>query len=357
MKHQTLKLTLLPLLVLLLSSCQQAQKIVSKPLLTASIFTVGNPVENQFRNFKGTVIAADLTPLSFRIEGELTTILVKAGQKVKKGQLLAELDNSRLHQQFIDAKAQYQLSEKQQHRGQRLSKLNMISSSELDELTANRRIAEVKYKSTQNMLDYSKLYAPFNGYISDVPKKNYESVGPGEIIVSIYRDDIVQVSIGVSDVVLAMINPNAKTHQYNIHATFAGEKEYFMINYHEHTSEPNKGSNAFEIILQMPQITPAILPGSSANLDIDMIKVGLERVEGYQIPMTAIDTGDRHGEFFIWKYIEGKVHKQKIKVMKVNKFGAVIIEGITKGDQLINSNLKKLRNEAQVRLAFKDKQL
>jgi RND family efflux transporter MFP subunit len=357
MRYLTLKLILLPVILLMLSGCQKVQKVAPKPALTVSIFTVQKPIENQFRNFKGAVIPADLTPLSFRIEGELTTILVKAGQKVNKGQLLAKLDDSRLHQQFIDAKAQYQLTTNQQQRGQSLSKLNMISASEIDELIANKRIAEVKYKSAQNKLNYSKLYAPFNGYISDVPKKNYESVNPGETIVSIYRDDIVQVRIGVSDVVLAMINPDTTKRQYDVRTTFAGEKRSFKINYHEHTSEPIKGRNAFEIILQMPQISPAILPGSTANLDFDMEKAGLKGVEGYQIPMTAIDAGDRHREFFIWKYVDGKAHKQNIKVMHVNKFGAVIIKGLIQGDQIINSNLKKLRNEAQVKLAVKEKQL
>ncbi|WP_413699426.1 efflux RND transporter periplasmic adaptor subunit [Psychromonas sp. KJ10-10] len=357
MKYKISKLALLPLLVLLLSSCQETDQKIVKPELIFSGFTVQNSVENQYRNFKGAVIPADLTPLAFRIEGELTEVVVSAGQKVKKGQLLAQLDDSRLQQQLIDAKAQYELAVKQQQRGQTLSAQNMISGSELDELTANRRIAEVRHKSSANQLNYSKLYAPFDGYISDIPKKNHESVNPGETIVSIYRDDIVQIRIGVSDVVLAMINPTAKTKQYDIRTTFAGESRSFMINYQEHTSEPIEGGNAFEIILEMPQVTPAILPGSTANLDVDMAQAGLTPVTGYQIPMTAIDAGDKHGEFFIWKYIEGKAYKQAVEITEINQDGAVIIKGLTKGDTIIKSNLKKLRHEAPVTIAVEDNQL
>lgn len=357
MKYKISKLALLPFLVLFLSSCQKTDQTIEKPDLVFSGFTVQHSVENQYRNFKGAVIPADLTPLAFRIGGELTEVFVKAGQKVKKGQLLAKLDDSRLQQQLIDAKAQYELAVKQQQRGQSLSQQNMISASELDELTANKRIAEVRNKSAANQLNYSKLYAPFNGYISDIPKKSHESVNPGETIVSIYRDDIVQIRIGVSDVVLAMINPTAKTKQYDIRTTFAGESRSFMINYQEHTSEPVEGGNAFEIILEMPQVSPAILPGSTANLDVDMAQAGLNPVTGYQVPMTAIDAGDQHGQFYIWKYIDGNAHKQEVEITEINQDGAVIIKGLAQGDIIINSNLKKLRDDAPVKIAVEDNQL
>jgi RND family efflux transporter MFP subunit len=357
MKYKTLQIALLPLLVLILSSCNEADKVAVNPTLTALGFNVQKPIENQFRNFKGAVIPADLTPLSFRIGGELTKIVVNAGEKVKAGQLLGQLDDNRLQQQLIDTKAQYELAIKQQERGQSLIKQDMISASEIDELTANRRIAEVKYKSAKNQLNYSKLYAPFDGYISDIPKKNFESVEPGETIVSIYRDDIVHIRIGVSDVVLAMLNPTAKTSQYDIHTTFAGEDRSFVINYKEHTSEPMEGGTAFEIILQMPQVSPAILPGSTASLDVDMAKAGLNTVTGYQVPMTAIEAGDKHGEFFIWKYIDGKVYQQEVDITEINQSGAVIIKGLSQGDIIINSNLKKLRDELDVSILAEGQQL
>lgn len=349
------KVSGMSLLLMLLSACQPTQQTETKPPLIVSSYTVAEPQAEQFRNFKGAVIPADLTPLSFRIEGELTKILVKAGQRVKKGQLLAELDSSQLKQQVIDAKAQYELANKQYQRGLSLSKNKMISVSELDQLTASKRIAEVSYQSAKNRLNYSQLKAPFNGYISEVPKKSFESVNPGEMILSIYRDDVVQVRIGVSDVVLAMINPAAKAKQFDINTSFSGEKRSFKIKYLEHTSEPIEGGNAFEIILEMAQITPNILPGSTANLDVDMSKVGLGSIQGFQIPMTAIDAGERHGQFIVWKYLDGKAIKTPIEVMHINKHGVVVFKGLRSGDQIINSNLKKLRNEAPVTLAVKDK--
>lgn len=355
MKGYITKFAFPTLLVLFLAACQSEQLAVNKAPLIVDSYLVEAPVTEQYRNFKGAVIPADLTPLSFRIEGELTKVLVKPGQRVKKGQLLAQLDDSQLKQQFIDAKAQYELANKQYQRGLTLSENNMISASELDQLTASRRIAQVSFKAAQNRLDYSQLFAPFNGYISEVPKKNFESVNPGEMILSLFRDDVVHVRIGVSDVVLATINPAAKAVKFDIHTRFSGEKRLFKIRYLEHTSEPIEGGNAFEIILEMPQVTPSILPGSTANLDVDMSQIGLGKIQGFQIPMTAIDAGQRHGQFVVWKYVDGKAIKTPIEIMQVNKYGVVAFKGIEQGQRLINSNLKRLRHEAEVTLVVKDK--
>ena len=99
-----------------------------------SSLTVDQSVTSQYRTFKGQVEAAENTPLAFRVEGELQRVLVKSGQQVKKGDLLAELDADKFQQQRNDAQVQYQLATKQLQRGRELFERKMISKAELDEL-------------------------------------------------------------------------------------------------------------------------------------------------------------------------------------------------------------------------------
>ncbi len=355
MRIRTLKrITLLAVVLGLIQGCMQEIEIKERNALTVSSVPITKQIDNQYRNFKGQVMPADLTPLSFRIEGELEAILVRAGQKVKKGELLAKLDSGKLRQQYTDAQVQYELAMKQHSRSSDLLKRKMVSQSEYDELTSNLRLAEVNYLAAKNNLEYTRLVAPYDGYISEVPKKSFESVSPGETILSVYRGDIVRVRIAISDSVLAMINPDSNTKNYPVKTTFSGDDGQYTLYYYEHSSEPAEGSTAYELWLEMPQVTPAILPGTSANLEVDLVAAGLGVLRGYQVPMTALDAGNKGGEFFVWKVTEGKVNKVPVDIVQVNSEGAIVTNGVKNGDVIVNSNLRKLRDNAVVVLAKGD---
>ena len=348
------KYALLILFTGILVGCQNDAEIKQRKPLMVETFAVQKPIETQYRNFKGTVVTADLTPLSFRLGGELNEILVRNGQHVKHGQLLAHLDDSKLLQQLSDAQAQYSLATKQQQRAQDLIQKKMISQSELDELTTNKRMTKVNLTVAKNKLKYAKLVAPFSGYITNVPKKSFESVNPGETILSLYRDDVVRVRISISSSVLAAINPDIRDDSYKVETVFSGSDNVYGVTYYQHSSEPAQGENAFELYLQMPQTQPAILPGTSASLNVDMVEAGLNIMTGYIVPMTVLDAGNKKGEFYIWKYIDGKVHKQSVDIIEIKKEGAIISKGLHSGDILVNSNLRRLRDNTSVATVKKD---
>lgn len=86
------KMSFAVLSMMVLAGCQEPpQQQITAPLAVSSL-TVEQSVTSQYRTFKGQVEAAENTPLAFRVEGELQRVLVKSGQQVKKGDLLAELD-------------------------------------------------------------------------------------------------------------------------------------------------------------------------------------------------------------------------------------------------------------------------
>ncbi|WED29354.1 efflux RND transporter periplasmic adaptor subunit [Vibrio sp. DW001] len=352
--HRHYKIVGLLFVLATLQGCGVETEVKERKAVTVSIFDVKPPLSSQFRNFKGTVAPADLTPLSFRVEGKLEAILVRKGQRIKKGELLAKLDTKKLRQQLADTQAQYELTVKQWSRGKNLLKRKMVSPSEFDELTASKRMAFVNFQIAKNNLEYTRLVAPFDGYISEVPKQSFENASPGEEILSVYRGDVVRIRIAISDTVLSMINPDRETRNYHVKTRFFGDEREFVSTYYQHSSEPAQGSNAFEFWLEMPQVEPAILPGTSASLDVDLVAAGLRIVKGYQIPMTALDAGVKENEFYVWKLIDGTVHKQSVDIIQISSHGAIVANGVVNGDAVVNSNLRKMREDAVVAIANKE---
>jgi len=341
--------------LLLLQGCSSEESsTVSTPLMVSTL-TVGSSIEHQQRSFKGQVMPAEQTPLSFRIEGELVQRDVIEGQQVKKGQLLAKLDDRKLRQRVADAKAQFELTNKQLKRGKELFAKQMISDAELDELTANMKLARANFRSEQKRLDYSVLTAPFDGVISTLHKEQFESINPGEAVVSLYKNEQVYVRIQLSDTVLAMLDPDQNQRTYQPMASFSGSEQRYPLSYLEHTSEPSPQSNTYEMWLTMPQVSPAILPGTSVSVDVDMLAAGLSIKQGFQLPLTALQPGSHDGQFYVWKWQGGDVSRQEVVVEQINSYGAVVASGIAKDDVLVTSSLRKLR-QGQAVIRVEDSQ-
>ena len=313
-------------------------------------FHVSQPVSKQFREFRGQVVTAEQTNLAFRIRGEISHLLVKPGQSVKKGQVVAKLDDKKLQQQYRDAQAQFELATKQLRRGAELFAKDMISNSELDELTSNKQLAKAKYQNMQHQLQYTSLRAPFTGVVADVLKERFENTSPGETIVSVYQADKVYVKISLSDYILASITPDAQRNNYQPLAFFPDRDNGFTMQYLEHSSEPDAQSRAYELWLQMPQPKQTILPGASVSVHVDMVAAGLSSIQGYQLPMTALDPGTSASEFYVWKHIDGKAMRSLVHVGQVNSFGVIVDSGVMEGDVLIISSLRKLRDGELVTL-------
>ncbi|MCG9648166.1 efflux RND transporter periplasmic adaptor subunit [Vibrio brasiliensis] len=311
--------------------------------LVVDTFTVAEATDTQFRTFNGQVMPAELTPLAFRLDGEITSMLVKEGDVVTKGQIIAVLDDTKARQKLVDAQARYELALKQVKRGQELRSNKMISDSELDELSANFELAKANLGAAQASMEYMRLKAPFDAVVSSVDKKKHENVSPGEQVVSVYQSGEVYVKIEVSDSVLAMLDPQAQAQNYQPTATFAGHDLSYKVTYLEHTSELHPNSQTYELWLKMPQVEQSVLPGTSAKVSVDLAKAGLTSYQAYQVPMTSIDSGKQSQDFYIWKLQDGAAHRVAINIDQITGNGALVSNGIEQGDVLINSNLRKLR--------------
>ncbi|MGB0600744.1 MAG: efflux RND transporter periplasmic adaptor subunit [Flavobacteriaceae bacterium] len=111
--------------------------------------------------------------------GKLVSIYVKEGQSVKKGALLAKIDDAGLKEQLDQIELQLNLAETTFERTERL--WNQKIGSEMMYLEAKTRYEAQKKQLAQmrRQLAKTKIYAPFNGTIDQVFANQGANVAPG----------------------------------------------------------------------------------------------------------------------------------------------------------------------------------
>lgn len=183
-------------LAVLLTSCgQRVQNTDSNPAV--KIDTILSADKQIALQFPGRVKAAQDISLSFRVSGTIQYMHVNDGAYVRKGQLLAELDPTDYQIQLDAAEAEYQSVKAEAERVMALYKENVTTPDANDKAVYGLRQITAKYNHAKDQLAYTRLYAPFSGYVQKRLFDSHETVAAGMPVVSIISEGSPEVEINL----------------------------------------------------------------------------------------------------------------------------------------------------------------
>src|SRR5688500_17335456 len=163
--------------------------------------------------YAGEIRAREESPLSFRVGGNITRRLVDAGDAVKHGDLLAELDPGDLRLQAQAAQAQLAAAEADLARASadraryaKLAQQQLVSRSALDAQNAAHAAASGQARAARAQLDvarnqaaYSQLRAPRDGVIASRSAEAGQTVAAGQAIFALAGDAGREVAIALPE--------------------------------------------------------------------------------------------------------------------------------------------------------------
>ena len=119
------------------------------------------------RDFPGKLLPSEQSRLAFEIPGKIKSLNVDVGDKVKKGQVLAELDDREAVAQLNQSKAKYDLALQVLNRFKDLRTKGHISIQDLDRANSEELVAKSQYEFYKVKFEQTKLLAPFDGIVQD----------------------------------------------------------------------------------------------------------------------------------------------------------------------------------------------
>lgn len=189
-------LLLAGILTVLSASCgHRTQGTEDRP--TVKIDTVLSADEQTSLQFPGRVKAAQDISLAFRVSGTILRMHVNDGSYVRKGQLLAELDPTDYQIQLDAAEAEYQRVKAEAGRVMALYKENVTTPDANDKAVYGLKQITAKYNHAKDQLEYTRLYAPFNGYVQKRLFDSHETLAAGMPVVSMISEGKPEVEINL----------------------------------------------------------------------------------------------------------------------------------------------------------------
>ncbi|MCL6272898.1 efflux RND transporter periplasmic adaptor subunit [Muricauda sp. 2012CJ35-5] len=346
---------------LLISSCgnqPEEQKVVLRPVKYNTVGFIGG--ENT-RSFSGTAQTDKIINLSFRASGILTQMDIKLGQQVKKGQLLAKLDNvqSRLayEQSLTDlnsAASQMNTAKLSLNRVRSLYEKGSSSLSDFEAAKNSYNTAQESHKSAkrgvqiqQEQIQFGYIYAPEDGIIASVTAELDENVQAGQAIGVLNAGADMQITLGIPESVINRVKENSKVSI----GLSALEGVQFDGVVTEVAPALDSNTATYPVKVTVTNPTDDIKSGMAANVMFNFDDEG-SGAKSLVVPTQAVGE-DSQGRFVFLLESEGEkvvVKKQHISIGELSLEGFEVTSGLTAGQNIATAGLQTLLDGQEVRL-------
>lgn len=335
-----------------LQACGRKEKV--KEELAPAVIPVST-IQMKKQNIRPTIIASgqfttdDETFLSFKTGGIVQSVLVREGDAVRKGQLLAVLDPVEVNAQVQQAQLAF---EKAQRDHKRVSNLYSDSVSTLEQLQNTKTALDLAHQqllAAKFNLQHSEIRATANGYILRKLVNEGQIVGPGTLVFMTNgaHDGNWVLRVGVSDKDWALLEVKDKAE------VEMGAAE--GVKYNAEVSRKSEGvdpvTGSFTVDLAIKGDKPAFI--ASGMFGKAMITPSRSS-SSWAVPYDALIEGDGSKGYVFVTDDDNTARKIEVKVGSIEKESAIIISGLESASSLIVTGSPYLTNGSKIKVVNND---
>ncbi|MBF0242016.1 MAG: efflux RND transporter periplasmic adaptor subunit [Desulfamplus sp.] len=299
--------------------------IKDKPLINTVIMPLKLRTITESMNLPGSIEPwTDLT-LKSEIHGSIVEILVKEGDEVKSGEVIARVQTDDYKIALSRAEANYKLAVAELNRDKVVYSKGIVSQAQIEAKQTNVALASTEVANARLMLNRCVINSPISGVITKLDAKKGLLLSVGDPVCQIVQMDRVKAVVGIpeSDMpAVATINHVELNIKALNDLKVTGEK-YFL------SPISDTLSRIYRLELALENQDRKILPGMFIRANI----IKQEVKKSVAIPFySVISRGD---EQFVFIEENGVAIKKEVSLGIMQGWLVEIKEGLEAGQNLI----------------------
>ncbi len=327
---------------------------ISRPVKVARIVDEGDSV----MSFAGEVRARYETILSFRVAGKLVARQVDVGDRVRKGQVLARLDQKdyrlavqNLQAQLASAVADRDFLRDDVERYRELLAQKVTSPPEFDRhqtayTTARERAAalEAQLGHAINQLAYTELSADRDGVVTALEVEKGQVVSAGQAVVKLAQLDEKEIHFDVPEHRLPGL-----TRRQGVHITLWTDHEKRLKGQiREIASAADPASRTYRVKATILEDHEIVQLGMTATVWIPS-----NTSSRMTVPLSAVFTPqNKPGQPHVWLVDEqtGTVRSMPVQVGELLDGEHIAVTGLVSGQLIVSAGVQRLAEGQAVRV-------
>jgi len=295
--------------------------------------------------FPGKTKSSEDVNLAFRVSGPLLKVYVKAGDHVRKGQPIAQMDPRDYQVQLNATQAEYDHIKADAERIIAMYEEGNTTASNYDKARYGLDQISQKLLNHRNQLSDTHLYSPIDGYIQEVLHEGGETVAAGMPIVSMFGSGTLEVEINIPAYDYA--NRDRMSDAYCKFDLLP--EETFPLKLKSISAEANSNQLytvrfRFAGSYDRSKITPGMTTMVCVNLNDDLTN------NTVSIPTTAILNINHQSAVFVFNPKTGIVKQRMVVIRRLHRDGtAEIEEGLKEGETIVVAGVHHISDGQQVK--------
>lgn len=348
---------LLIVTAMLTAACEgEAEKAVEiRPVRTVVVDP--KPIEDD-RSAVGEIRPRHESDLGFRIAGKIVSRTVDVGVSVKKGDVLARLDEqdnvNRLKSAESDVAAAEAVLVDARNAEGRLKQLiasGTTTQANYDNALKNLRSGEAKLDSAKaalslakDQLGYSVLHADFDGIVTAVSAEVGQVVSAGQTVIRLAQPDQKDAVFSIAE---SAFREKQGSEPPEILVSLLGSpniKAEGVVREISPVADPTTRTYQVKVTLKDPPVEMRF--GSSI---VGRLKTSTAPV--VVLPGSALFDKDNKPAVWIFDSADGTVNLRPVAVARYETDRVIVSEGLARGDIVVTAGVNRLREKQKVRLA------
>ncbi|UAY52967.1 efflux RND transporter periplasmic adaptor subunit [Ferruginibacter albus] len=311
--------------VFILVSCHSKKDVKPKkdaPVIVDVLIAKSQSVDNTIEA-NGTIIANNSVQLHPEVVGRLVYLNIPEGKAVKKGTVLARLNDADLQAQLAKSKVQLDLYQKTEERLKQLLDVNGVNQADYDAALNNVNGTKADIQYTQALIDKTIIKAPFDGVIGLRQVSIGAYVSPSDVIASMQQTNGIRIDFTLPEQYSDVIKIGGKV---NLEVDAA-----------------NEAKRTATIIAMEPQINQdsrnmtvrAIVQDGKGNIGSFvkvLVDVGANK-KAILVPTNSIIPDDKNNQVIVVKNDKANFVNVQIGIRQANN--VEIVKGINEGDTVV----------------------
>ncbi|MCF6131215.1 efflux RND transporter periplasmic adaptor subunit [Flavobacterium wongokense] len=305
-----------------------------------SVLTVKDTVFNHYLDIQGNVDTKENILIQPEFNGTLTSLTVKAGDRVSKGQILGRVDDAGMSQQLASAQNQYNLAKTTFERQKNLWDKKI--GSEIQYLQAQTQMVSAQKQVAQINAQLSKtvIRAPFTGTIDEVFAEKGQVVGPSATgLMRIVNLGNMYVSTSIPETYIGKLKVG---DQVDVFLTSLGKTYKGKVRQVGNFINPN--NRTFGIEVSVPNPENLLRPNQVAKLKI----IDYVSKDAIVVPTNVIQEDGKGDKYvYVVEGSNGKTGTAKKVIVTVGKSSdnvTEIVSGLSANDIIVTEGVNTISN-------------
>ena len=302
---------------------------------------VGNGSTPNERNYVGAIGSDQEVSLSFLLGGTLTKESVKNGDRVTKGQLLAEVDATTAKSLHSTALATLRQAEDAYRRLEALHREGGLSEVKWVEMETNLEKARQAEVSARKHLDDCSLRSPISGVVSCGAHQVGQEIRPGEPFARVFNMNRLRVQFSVPEQEISLI----KIGDTATAVVSAIGNEPLLLRVSDKSLIANPLGHTYRVYA-------TIVSGNLKSLLPDMVAkvhIKLSETGGIAVPSDCLQTMPEGT--VVWVVKNGRAEQCLITIGDFQRNSVVVKDGLAAGDTVVTAGQHKLYTGAKVKFS------